>query len=373
VTHSPFVDTDVEPGNAYYDRVVANDGNLWSQPSAEVYAVVPASGAGRIHLRVNAAREAGTPEHKCEICLNSEHLSYLFKGDVNPRLRGAGAGLRRANKRLHDDFGIRYIRAHSIFMDDLGVYREDTAGAPLYDWVGIDRLYDMLLADGLKPVVEFSFMPSRLAVNPTDMGMVTSFYHGVISRPKDYSRWGALVGGLTRHLIERYGRREVESWYFEVWNEPDFRTPWVHGFWSGSDEDYFRLYDFAAQAVKSTDPKLRVGGPVAATTRLIEPFLKHMTTQNFATGGRSAPLDFLDFHMYFAPPFNWRPVMERYGLGGLPLFLSEWGVDTWWGREGNDLPYGAAWTARGLYEGLDNADVIAYWCTSDYYEENGPP
>ena len=371
--HSPFVDTSVEPGRTYYYRVVSYDGTLWSRPSELVSATVPTAGSGRIQLRVDATREMGALEHKWEICLNSEHLSYMFQGDVNRRLHAAGAGLRKANKRLHDDFGIRYIRAHGVFMDDLGVYREDAAGKPIYDWSGVDRLYDTLLADGLKPVVEFSFMPSALAMNPTDLGMVTRFYHGVISRPKDYYKWGALVESLTRHLIERYGREEVASWYFEVWNEPDFRTPWIHGFWTGSDEDYFRLYDFAAQAVKAVDPRLRVGGPVAATTRLIEPFLKHVTTANFATGGRSAPIDFLDFHMYFAPPFNWRPVLVRYGLGRLPLFLSEWGVDTWWGREANDLPYGAAWTARGLFEGSDNADIIAYWCTSDYYEENGPP
>lgn len=109
---------------------------------------------------------------------------------------------------------------------------------------------------------------------------------------------------MVGHLVERYGKEEVESWYFEVWNEPDFRTPWIYGFWTGSDQDYFRLYDFAAEAVKAVDPKLRVGGPVAATTRLIEPFLKHVTTENFATGAKSVPLDFLDYHMYFAPPFK---------------------------------------------------------------------
>ena len=371
--HAPFVDTYVDPGRTYYYRVVSHDGNLWSRPSATAAATVPTAGDARIHLRVDAAYETGTLEHKWEICLSSEHLSYMLKGNVGPHLRDAGSGLRKANKRLHDDFGIRYIRAHGVLMDDLGVYREDGAGKPIYSWAGIDRIYDMLMADHLKPVVEFSFMPTALAVNPTEMGMVTRFFHGVISQPKDYKKWGALVAALTRHLIERYGRQEVESWYFEVWNEPDFRTPVLPGFWTGSDQDYFRLYDFAAEAVKSVDPKLRVGGPVAATTRLIEPFLKHVTTENFATGGGSAPLDFLDSHMYFAPPFNWRPVLERHGLGHLPLFLSEWGVDTWWGREANDLPYGAAWTARGLYEGLDNADIIAYWCSSDYYEENGPP
>lgn len=371
--HSPFVDTSIKPGRTYYYHVISNDGTRWSRPSAIVSATAPTTGNGIIQLRVNAARDIGVLPHKWEVCLNSEHLSYIFKGDENEHLRAAGTRLRESNKRLHDDFGIRYIRAHGILMDDLRVYREDAVGRALYDWAGINRLYDALLADGLKPVVEFTFMPSALAMNPTEMGMVTKFYRGVISQPKDYSKWAALVGGLTRHLVQRYGRAEVESWYFEVWNEPDFRTPWIYGFWTGSDQDYFRLYDFAAEAVKSVDPKLRVGGPVAATTGLIEPFLKHVSSENFATGGKSVPLDFLDFHMYFAPPFNWRPVLARYGFANLPLFLSEWGVDTWWGREANDLPYGAAWTARGLFEGAENVDIIAYWCGSDYYEENGPP
>jgi xylan 1,4-beta-xylosidase len=373
VPHSPFVDTFVQPGHSYHYSVVASDGSLWGAPSRLVSSRVPTAGSRHVDIRVDAAHEIGTLEHKWEIVLGSDHLSYMLKGDLNSNLRAAGSGLRRAHKRLHDDFGIRYIRAHGILMDDLSVYREDPNGRPVYDWTGIDRIYDMLKADGVKPVVEFSFMPSALAFNPAEMGMVTRYFNGIVSKPRDYSKWGALVGETTKHLTERYGREEVESWYFEVWNEPDFRVPWMHGFWTGSDEEYFRLYDFAAQAVKSVNPNLRVGGPVAATSRIIEPFLKHVTTENFATGGKSVPLDFLDLHMYFAPPFYWRPVLQRYRLGDLPVFVSEWGVDTWWGREENDLPYGAAWTARGLFEGLDQASIISYWCGSDYYEENGPP
>jgi len=373
VPHTPFVDTFVQPNRRYYYRVAASDGSYWSKPSLPVLATASDVAAGGIHLRVDAARPAGMLTHNWEICLSSEHLSYMLKGDLNEHLRAAGSGLRQAHQRLQQEFGFRYIRAHGILMDDLHVYRQDTAGRPIYDWTGVDRLYDMLLADGLRPIVELSFMPSALAVNPTETGMVTSYFGGLISKPRDYQKWGGLVAGLTRHLVERYGREEVESWYFEVWNEPDFRMPWFHGFWTGSDEDYFRLYDYSVQAVKSVDPKLRVGGPVAATTRLVEPFLRHVTTEDFATGGNSAPLDFLDLHTYFAPPSNWRPLLERYGLGRLPIFVSEWGVDTWWGREENDLPYGAAWTARGLFEGSGNASMISYWCGSDYYEENGPP
>jgi xylan 1,4-beta-xylosidase len=371
--HPPFVDTAVIPGRTYYYRVLTDDGSYASAPSAPVPATVPAGGDARVTIRVDASREDGTLEHKWEVVLGSEHLSYMLKGDLSPNLPAAGAQLRQAHKRLHEEFGIRYSRAHGILMDDLGTYREDATGQRICDWSGTDKVYDMLRADGLKPFVELSFMPAALALDPTRQGLLTRYYGGVISPPRDYAKWGSLVEEFARHLIGRYGQEEVESWFFEVWNEPDFRLAWPGGFWRGSDEDYFRLYDYAAQALKKADPKVRVGGPVAAFSRIVEPFLQHVASANYATGGKSSPLDFLDLHIYYAPPLNWRPPLERYGLEDLPIHYTEWGVSPQWGSETNDLPYGAAWTARGLFESLDNAAAIAYWTGSDYFEELGPP
>jgi xylan 1,4-beta-xylosidase len=369
VPHGPWVDSDILPGHAYYYRVRGNDGSAWSPPgvtvSATASAIAPPEPALTLH--VDAAHSAGPLDHKWEVALGSEHLSYMFKGDLNEHVKAAGAGLRAGNKLAHDTLGIRYIRAHGVFMD--GVYTEDASGNPHYDFTKVDRLYDILRADGMKPFVELSFMPAALAANPRAAKIFQ--YKGNSSPPKDYAKWRGLVAALAQHLIDRYGRAEVETWPFEVWNEPDLTVDVI--FWSGSNDDYFRLYDYAAEGLKSVDPNLKVGGPVAAFTTFQEPFLRHVTSQNYATGGHSVPLDFLDQHIYYLPASDSRPMLRRYGLGNLPIYYSEWGISPQYGDKVSDMAYSAAATVSGLEDSLDQVTAISYWTASDYFEESGDP
>jgi len=370
VPRGPWVDSDIRPGQTYYYRVRGNDGSAWSPQGVTVsVTAAPLSPATpNIQLRVDAGKGVEQLEHKWEIELGSEHLSYMFKGDVSANVRAAGAGLRAGNKLAHDTLGIQYIRAHGILMDDPSVYTEDLAGNPHYDWTKVDKLYDMLRADGLKPFVELDFMPAALAAHSFTPKIFK--YRASSSPPKDYRKWQALVAALAEHLIDRYGKAEVESWPFEVWNEPDLHSPI---FWSGSRDDYFRLYDFAAQGLKSVDPSLKVGGPVAAFTTYQEPFLRHVTRDNFATGGHRAPLDFLDLHNYYLPVPDYRPLLRRYELENLPVYYTEWGVSPEYGDWVSDTPYSAAATASGIEDSLDQVTSISYWTASDYFEESGDP
>ncbi len=361
---SPLIDTSIASGRTYYYTIAACDGRLFSTDSQTVAASSFPKGDVTIDIQVDAVRETGSIKKTWEIMLGSEHLSYMLKGDLGPGLRAAGNGLRKANRKFHDEFGVQFIRAHGIFMDDLGVYREDAQGNPVYDWSGIDKVYDMLIADGLKPFVELSFMPTPLAFDPDD---TIFFYRGNTSPPKDYGKWAALVAEFANHLIDRYGREEVESWYFEVWNEPDLKSAVIGRFWHGTDEEYFRLYDVSARALKQVDPRLRVGGPAAATLSIVEPFLRHVTADS------GAPLDFLSVHTYFGPLFTWKPILEKYNRPELPVFCTEWGVSPRWGEEINDLPYGAAWLARALIESSQEVEIVSYWTASDHFEELGPP
>ncbi|WP_446742141.1 GH39 family glycosyl hydrolase [Silvibacterium acidisoli] len=372
IPHGPWVDTDIHPGRTYYYRVRGNDGGAWS-PAGNTIAVTAAPESGetpQIQADIDASQVVGTLEHKWETAIGSEHLSYMLKGDIDAHVKAAGLGLRNGNRMAHDTLGIQYIRAHGIFMDDPAVYTEDAQGHPHYDWSKVDRVYDMLRQDGLKPFVELSFMPAALAANPGAKKIFS--YKASSSPPKDYAKWRDLVAALAQHLIDRYGRQEVETWPFEVWNEPDLK----HGvavFWTGNQEDYFRLYDYAAEGVKSVDPNLKVGGPVAAFTTFQEPFLKHVTTQNFATGGNRTPLDFLDLHNYFLPAADYRPLLARYGLPNVPVYFTEWGLSLQYGDEVNDLPYGAAAVVAGIEDSLDQVALLSYWTASDYFEESGNP
>ncbi len=371
VPHGPWVDSDIRSGHTYYYCVRANDGSAWSPRGATASATASAvsSQEPSIAVRVDASKITGTLEHKWEMALGSEHLSYMFKGDLNEHIKSAGAGLRAGNKLAHDTLGIRYIRAHGIFMDDPSVYTEDAAGNPHYNWSKVDKLYDILRQDGLKPYVELSFMPAALAANSIAPKIFK--YRASSSPPKDYKKWQALVAALAQHLIDRYGKEEVESWPFEVWNEPDLLHDPV--FWSGSRDDYFRLYDYAAEGVKSVDPNLKIGGPVVSFTTFQEPFLRHVTTQNYATGGHSVPLDFLDIHTYYMPASDYRPLLRRYGFADLPIYFTEWGISPEYGDKVSDMAYSAAATVSGIDDSLDQVASISYWTASDYFEESGDP
>src|SRR5271154_3890633 len=174
----------------------------------------------------------------------------------------------------------RYVRFHGIFDDDVGLYDTDEAGNVTYNFTYVDQIYDGLLADGVRPFVELSFMPYKLAADPKNI--FGFWYKPNISPPKDYAQWDAMIDAFVRHLVDRYGIDEVAQWYFEVWNEPNI------GFWGGEpyEETYYKLYDASATAIKKVNPRLRVGGPSTAQAAWADRFIAHCVSAN-------VPVDFV--------------------------------------------------------------------------------
>jgi xylan 1,4-beta-xylosidase len=258
---------------------------------------------------------------------------------------------------LRDELGMQRMRVHGIFCDDLGTCREGPGGIE-YNWSGVDAVLDGIRAGGFAPWIMLSYMPRVLAANPRQ----TLHSRFISSPPRDYGKWADLVRALAVHLMERYGRDEVLSWYFEVWNEPDLHLR-MADFWHGKLEDYFQLYDAAADALKSVNPGLRVGGPGAGTLPTIEAFLRHVTQWS-----RQRSLDFLSMHLYGSGLVDLRPLLKRYGLDHVKVHYTEWGIS---GRKGDavhDLPYAAAWIARVLIESHDQMDGAGYWTGEDTIE-----
>jgi len=187
-------------------------------------------------------------------------------------------------------------------------YTEDADGRPKYDWTIVDRIFDTYMQRHMKPLVQIGFMPQALSSNPVPYkhewaaGNGKNLYTGWAYPPTDYAKWGELVHEWVKHAVAKYGKREVESWYWEVWNEPDI------GYWHGTPEEYRKLYDYAADGVKRALPTARVGGPEvtgpngARTQQIFRDFLEHcLRGTNYATGNRGAPLDFITFHAKGAP------------------------------------------------------------------------
>ncbi|MEV4809074.1 GH39 family glycosyl hydrolase [Micromonospora avicenniae] len=355
----PYADTTVEPGRSVryavrpvYDPDRPDLGPL-GPGSAPVAAY--ADGDAVVEVDVDAARPAGPVQRPWRDMIGSEHLSLLLSRD---RVGGEpmGAGLAAALSRVHRELGVRLVRAHGILGDDLGVYRE-VDGRPVHDFAAIDAVLDALAPTGLRPVLELSFVPRALARDPSRE--VTAA--GVSSPPKDWDRWAALVGDLIRHLRARVGDAELRRWAVEVWNEPDLDC-----FWTGTREEYLRMYDVTARAVREACPGLPVGGPATAATKWIEPFLDHVD----ASG---APLDFLSTHVYGSPPLDLRPALERHGRAGTPLLWTEWGPSPTHFAPVNDSVLSAAFVATGMRAAAGRVDALACWVASDHFEELGRP
>jgi xylan 1,4-beta-xylosidase len=356
VPHGPYIDTTGPPdGDAWY--AVSSVATIESAETAPLSAparVEPGAADGAVRIAVDAAAVVGPVARPWRPIIGSEHLALLLRG-AGPGGHDVGAELAEAFAIVQRELGARAVRAHAILHDSLGVYR-DAADGPVLDFGRVDAVLDRLLATGLRPIVELSFMPRDLASDP---GATVFAYEAIVSPPRDHERWAELVSGLVRHLVERYGRDEVRAWAFEVWNEPNLQL-----FWSAAESDYFRLYEATARAVRSVDPGLRVGGPATAAAGWIDDLLEQCRAGD-------VPLDFLSTHTYGAPPLDLRPIAARFGRPDLPLWWTEWGVSSGHGAPVNDTAWAAPLVARGMRSAAGRLEALAYWVASDHFVELG--
>lgn len=207
-----------------------------------------------------------------------------------------------------------YVRAHNLLTSGDGTpslkwgssnaYTEDARGNPKYDWTILDRIFDTYIERGMKPLVEIGFMPEALSTQPKPYRhsfslepLNRSIAGGWAYPPRDYAKWAELVRRWVLHCVERYGREEVETWLWEVWNEPNI------GYWKGTQEEFHKLYDYTADAVKRALPAARFGGPHWAgvlrpdSKQWLDAFFTHVLRgKNFATGATGSPIDFVAFH-----------------------------------------------------------------------------
>jgi len=358
VPHPPFTDTSGTPGiEAHYRVAAAASVKDFDQPRSDVARATPrADGEARIEIRIDASSSTGLVDRPWRPIIGSEHLSQLEVG-IGPGGRPIGSEFSDALRMAHEALGVEAVRAHAILGDDLGTYRE-IEGTAVHDFSGIDRIYDHVLGLGLRPIVELGFMPRDLASDPSK----TVFEYGaIISPPRDWDRWETLIRELTGHLVDRYGLDEVRRWAFEVWNEANLEV-----FWSGTREEYLRLYDASVRAVKSVDSSLIVGGPASAAGKWVDALLAHCA----ATG---SPIDFVSTHTYGNAPLDLRPIAARHGFPGLPQWWTEWGAHATHFNPVHDSPWSAAYLVRGMASAMGRTEALAYWTISDHFEELGRP
>ncbi|HLV87944.1 MAG TPA: hypothetical protein VKV39_13255 [Candidatus Sulfotelmatobacter sp.] len=299
---------------------------------------------------------------------------------------GSGRAILVLRERYLDDLrevrkatGLRYVRFHNILHDEVGLYDEDQQGNAVYNFSYIDQIYDALLQNGVRPFVEISFMPKKLALR---QDIHPFWYHPIVSPPKDYKRWDDLMRTFAQHLIKRYGLDEVASWYFEVWNEPNI------DFWTGEPKKatYFELYDHTARALKSVSPRLRVGGPSTSSAHWVDSFLRHIAEQN-------VPIDFISSHGYADDtvkdlfgteqdvPMDQRvctairKVHDQIASSlrpRLPLMWTEWNVPSFGLSHARDTIYVGPALADDIRQCDGLVEMMSFWTFSDVFEEDGP-
>ncbi|MFZ0298582.1 MAG: glycosyl hydrolase family 39 [Candidatus Sulfotelmatobacter sp.] len=274
--------------------------------------------------------------------------------------------------------GFEYVRFHAIFNDEVGVYDEDKQGQPIFNFSYVDQIYDALLSNGVRPFVELSFMPNKLADKPI---LQAFWYKPDVAPPKDWAKWDNLITQFTKHLVDRYGIDEVSQWYFEVWNEPNI------DFWGGDPKQatYWDLYDHTARAVKVVSPRLRIGGPATAQAAWADAFIQHCAAKH-------VPVDFVSSHVYgndrakdvFGTDEDiprdkmvCRAVKKVHDqiaasvMPNLPLIWSEFNASYFNEPAVTDASYMGPWLADTLRQCDGLVDMMSYWTFSDVFEEQG--
>lgn len=297
----------------------------------------------------------------------------------------AGEGLRKTFQDqleiARKDCGFQYLRFHGIFHEDMGVCRRDPDGQLVYNWQYVDILYDSLLEKGIRPFVELGFMPKVLASGEKTIFWWTSN----VTLPADFQQWYDFIFAFVSHLEDRYGREEVLSWYFEIWNEPD-----IANFFLGTQQDYYNLYAVTAKAVKAVCKDYRVGGPASANPAWVKQMIDYCDENGL-------PIDFTTSHCYGVEGYyddrngksklylreekdfsikTLQGVKQDVIDSGHPdmeVHYTEWGP-SYSSRDPVHDAYLAAPYVLYHLKRLDGyLDSISYWTFTDIFEEICPP
>jgi xylan 1,4-beta-xylosidase len=331
-----------------------------------------------------------------QTCVGSDHAFQAHRADWQ-----------RALRFIHDELGFKYVRFHGILGDDMNTLQRCSdfirvPGANKIEYRNfwqVGQVYDAVLAAGMRPFVEITFMPSALASGKATV----MHYKGNITLPRSFDAWHDHVKEFTQFLLDRYGQEEVEQWYFEVWNEADLFT-----FFRGKQKDFFRLYKYTVTAIKEVDDKLRVGGPATSGNKWIPEFRAYCEAEKL-------PYDFISTHHYPGDAFGqsmgagmirhllktvrngagrsladinrelfYNPdVFKRIPKGELqrqmqiaktlagdkPLFYTEWNNSSVYGAPVHDTKFSAAFAFKTVLDLDGEVGCYSFWNFSDIYEE----
>ncbi len=348
------------------------------------------------------------PDTKAPSTTSPQKTRYQFLGSIDTTVSGKHLqhkwkrfiGVGRAKELLYAEVqdmlrqvqqqvGFRYLRFHGIFSDDMMVCRTEKDGSLHFSFGLVDKALDFVLSIGLKPLIQFSFMPASIAADPNQTIFACPF---VISPPRHMEDWQHLVGAFLSHIRSRYGSKEIQTWLYSVWNEPDTS---LNMFGFAHREQFFSLYYSTWQAVNAFDPSLTFGSPSLYPTTEYE--VNWMSDFLSFTRSNGCLPQFMDIHYYsdnfeqfsfgnsaFAVPgflpddpdhfskflTKMDSLMNSEGISQLPLYITEWNLTVSHRNLINDTCFKAVYLAKNILETYDRADAIGYWSLTDFIEES---
>jgi xylan 1,4-beta-xylosidase len=299
--------------------------------------------------------------HFWEHTVGSGHAPLALRADWQAQL-----------KKCKEELGFRHVRFHGLLsatMDTLITIK----GKHYYSLFNANSIFDFLVSIGMKPFVELSFMPSTIASGHKEV----FHYDSNVTPPKIYNDWTILIKKLVETWVDRYGIQEVGKWFFEVWNEPNLKA-----FWTGTQDEYFKLYRFTVKAIKGVDGSLQVGGPASAKNAWIADFVAFCKKNNL-------PIDFISTHHYPTDAFgkpgddtieqlatSRRSIMREEAQDvfrqaeGKPVYYTEWNSSSNPRDELHDEPYAAAFIIKTIMEAKGLVEGYSFWTFSDIFQEN---
>lgn len=299
-------------------------------------------------------------------------------------------------KIIQKEVGFEYIKFHGIFSDELFVYRETENGEVIPNFTLVDKVLDFLESINLKPLIQLSFMPEDLAKHPDKKVFHSSF---ITSEPKSMEKWVYLVEHFTHHLLQRYGKANVEKWKFCVWNEPDTSQQM---FGMSSDEIFYNFYKETYRAIKDINPHLEFGTPATYFTAWDDSNWLVRFTEWCRENDCVA--DFINIHFYGTELTNniteelvsgkpqtlkltlsenensfhkFVDVIQNYNRSaypkGTPIYLTEWNYTPSHFDLIGDTCYKACYIIKNILENYDLLDSFGYWVLTDFFEEYSIP
>lgn len=329
---------------------------------------------------INLSQTSCSLHHRWRTFLGVGRAKELLYTEVQDMLR-----------QVQHNVGFRYLRFHGIFSDDMLVCRTNKDGSLQFSFTLIDKALDFILSIGLKPLIQFSFMPAALAADLSKTIFASPF---TISPPRRMEDWNLLIGLFLSHVRSRYGATEIRSWLYSVWNEPDTS---VQMFGFDDPQKFYDMYRNTWNTVKSFDPELIFGSPsLYPTTSHEVSWLRSFLA--FARNEQCIP-QFLDIHYYSDDFENFDSVSSAFTTSStfqsdpdhfhhfldkmkaltneekiphLPLYITEWNLTVSHRNFINDTCFKAAYVVKNFLENYDRADAFGYWSLTDFMEEYQP-